>query len=209
MNFFVIDSPFMRFMGKVGDILILNMLFVITSLPIVTIGTALSALYTVTLKIARGDDPSVIKDYFKAYRGNFKTATICWLIMAISGILLIMDFYLIGLLEKGSTYTIFRLLLAVILGVWALLFLYLFPYIARFENSCFNSFKNALFLSVAHIPVTLFMLIMSIGVFVLTLFSARSFTISLIIWVFFGCAFLAYVYSLFLSRVFAKYETKQ
>ncbi len=206
MNFFVIDSPFMRFMGKVGDILILNMLFVITSLPIVTIGTALSALYTVTLKIARGDEPSVIKEYFKAYRGNFKTATICWLIMALSGVFIMTDFYLIGLLDKSSVYTVFRLLLAVILGIWMLLFLYLFPYIARFENTCFNSLKNALFLSVAHIPLTIFMLVMSIGVLVLTLFSSRSFTISLIMWIFFGFAFLAYIYSLFLSRIFAKYE---
>lgn len=61
MNFFVIDSPVMRFLGRIGDIMILNLVFVATSLPVVTIGAALSALYAVAMKLARGEDPSVLK----------------------------------------------------------------------------------------------------------------------------------------------------
>ena len=81
MNFFVIDSPVMKFLGRLGDIIILNLIFVVTSLPVITIGTALSALYAVAMKLARGEDPSILKEYMKAFKQNMKPATISWLIM--------------------------------------------------------------------------------------------------------------------------------
>ena len=152
MNFFVIDSPVMRFLGRIGDIMILNLVFVATSLPVVTIGAALSALYAVAMKLARGEDPSVLKEYMRAFRRSAKTATVCWLIMAAAGVLLFVDFRLAGVFG-GMVYTVIRLLLAMIFGIWILTFLYLFPYIARFENTVFHSVKNALFLSAAHLPV--------------------------------------------------------
>ena len=67
MNFFVIDSPVMRFLGRIGDIIILNLIFVVTALPVVTVGMALSALYTVAMKLARGEDPSVLREYIRAF----------------------------------------------------------------------------------------------------------------------------------------------
>ncbi|MDY2813893.1 MAG: DUF624 domain-containing protein [Dorea sp.] len=205
MNFFVIDSPIMRFLGRVGDILLLNIVFVVTSIPVITIGTALSALYTVAMKLVRGEDPAIIKEYLKAYKRNFKPATICWLIMAVIGVLLFVDFRLVAVFS-GTAYTVMRLLLAMILGIWLLTFLYLFPYIARFDNTIFNSMKNALFLSVAHIPSTLMMLGVAIGLLIITLFTSKTFVIGTILWTFFGFAILSYVQSFLLCRIFTKYE---
>lgn len=205
MNFFVIDSPVMRFLGRVGDILLLNIVFVVTSIPVITIGTALSALYTVAMKLVRGEDPAIIKEYLKAYKRNFKPATICWLIMAVIGVLLFVDFRLVAVFS-GTAYTVMRLLLAMILGIWLLTFLYLFPYIARFENTILNSMKNALFLSVAHIPSTLMMLGVAIGLLIITLFTSKTFVIGTILWTFFGFAILSYVQSFLLCRIFTKYE---
>ncbi len=205
MNFFVIDSPVMRFLGRVGDILLLNIVFVVTSIPVITIGTALSALYTVAMKLVRGEDPAIIKEYLKAYKRNFKPATICWLFMAVIGVLLFVDFRLVAVFS-GTAYTVMRLLLAMILGIWLLTFLYLFPYIARFENTILNSMKNALFLSVAHIPSTLMMLGVAIGLLIITLFTSKTFVIGTILWTFFGFAILSYVQSFLLCRIFTKYE---
>ena len=205
MNFFVIDSPVMRFLGRIGDIIILNLIFVVTALPVVTVGTALSALYTVAMKLARGEDPSVLREYMRAFRRNMKPATICWLIMAAAGALIFLDFRLVGAFG-GALYTVVRLLLAMIFGVWMLTFLYLFPYIARFENTVFHSVKNALFLSAAHLPSTVMMLVISVGLIVVTLFTSRTFVIGTIGWFFAGFAAVAYVQSFLLSRIFAKYE---
>ena len=205
MNFFVIDSPVMRFLGRIGDIIILNLIFVVTALPVVTVGMALSALYTVAMKLARGEDPSVLREYIRAFWRNRKPATICWLIMAAAGALIFLDFRLAGAFG-GTLYTVVRLLLAMIFGVWMLTFLYLFPYIARFENTVFHSVKNALFLSAAHLPSTVMMLVISIGLIVVTLFTSRTFVIGTIGWFFAGFAAVAYTQSFLFSRIFSKYE---
>lgn len=205
MNLLAFDSPFMRFFGRIGDIIVLNLIFVVTSLPVITIGTSLSALYAVAMKIVRGEEASVVKEYLKAWKQNFKTATICWLIMAAAGLLLFLDFRLAGVFH-GAAYTVVRLLLAMVLGIWVLIFQYLFPYIARFENTVFHSIKNALFLNAAHIPSTLMMLGINIGLFVLTLYTSKTFVIATILWVLVGFAVMAYVQSYLLCRIFAKYE---
>ena len=205
MNFFVIDSPVMRFLGRIGDIIILNLIFVVTALPVVTVGMALSALYTVAMKLARGEDPSVLREYIRAFWRNRKPATICWLIMAAAGALIFLDFRLAGAFG-GALYTVVRLLLAMIFGAWMLTFLYLFPYIARFENTVFHSVKNALFLSAAHLPSTVMMLVISIGLAVITLFTSRTFVIGTIWWFFAGFAAAAYTQSFLFCRIFSKYE---
>lgn len=195
----------MRFLGRIGDIIILNLIFVVTALPVVTVGMALSALYTVAMKLARGEDPSVLREYIRAFWRNRKPATICWLIMAAAGALIFLDFRLAGAFG-GTLYTVVRLLLAMIFGVWMLTFLYLFPYIARFENTVFHSVKNALFLSAAHLPSTVMMLVISIGLAVITLFTSRTFVIGTIWWFFAGFAAVAYTQSFLFSRIFSKYE---
>jgi len=204
MNFFVIDSPVMRFLGRIGDILILNLIFVVTALPVVTAGTSLSALYTVAMKLAQGEDPSVLREYRKAFKRNFKPATICWLIMAAAGALIFVDFRLAGVFG-GAAYTVVRLLLSMITGIWILIFLYLFPYIARFENTVFHSIKNALFLSVAHLPSTAMMLVISLGLIAVTFFTSRTFVIGTIAWFFAGFAVVAYTQGFLLARIFSKY----
>ena len=206
MKFWAIDSPVMRVLGRLGDIIILNMIFVAGCIPVITIGTSLSALYTVAMKMARGEDPSVWKEFWKAYKRNFKPATICWLIMAVIAILLFVDFRLIGVLKGSGMYSIMRVVLAVILGTWILMFQYLFPYIARFENRIFATLRNALLLAAAHIPSTIVIVGLSVGSVILTLFTSRSFVVASIIWVFFGFALLTYVQAFLVWRIFEKYE---
>lgn len=154
MKFLAIDSPVMRVLGRLGDIIILNMIFVVGCIPVITIGTSLSALYAVAMKMARGEEPSVWKEFWKAYKRNFKQATICWLIMAVVAILLFVDFRIIRVFQ-GSMYSVMRVILAIILGMWILMFQYLFPYIARFENGIFATLRNALLLAAVNIPFTI------------------------------------------------------
>ena len=165
MKFWAIDSPVMRVLGRLGDIIILNMIFVVGCIPVITIGTSLSALYAVAMKMARGEDPSVWKEFWKAYKRNFRPATICWLVMAVIAILLFVDFRIIGVLKRGSEsmYSIMRIVLAVILGMWMLMFQYLFPYIARFENTVKQTLKNAFLLMVRHLPWALLLLVILIA----------------------------------------------
>lgn len=205
MRFFVIDSPVMRFLARIGDLIILNLIFVISCIPVITVGTALSALYSVAMRLVRGEEPSVVREYIKAYKMNFKEATAAFLILAAAGALLFVDFRLIGMFE-GGMYTFLRFVLGAVLGVWLLIFQYVFAYIGRFKNGVFQSMKNALFLSVAHLPFTAVLLGIGLGLLVITLFTSRTFVIGTILWTFFRFSLLAYVQSFLLCRIFAKYE---
>ena len=189
MRFFVIDSPLMRFLARIGDLILLNLIFVISCIPVITAGAAISSLYAVAMKLVRGEEPSVMRDYVKAFKMNFKEATAVWVILVAAAGLLFVDFRFI-----------------VILGIWLLVFQYVFPYIGRFQNTVLQSLKNALFLSAAHLPSTVMLLGISMGLFIITLFTSRTFVVGTILWTFFGFALLAYVQSFLLGRIFSKYE---
>lgn len=205
MRFFVIDSPLMRFLSRIGDLILLNLVFVASCLPAITIGTALSALYAVAMKLVRGEEPAILREYLKAYKRNFKDATAVWLLLAAAGALLLLDFRLIGMFE-GGMYLLLKFLLGVVLGVWIVIFQYVFAYIGRFKNSVFQSLKNALLLGAAHIPSTVMLVGIGGGLFIITLFTSRTFVVGTILWAFFGFAVLSYVQSFLLCRIFSKYE---
>ena len=80
-----IDSPFYRAMGKIGDLALANVLWLVCSLPIVTIGASTLGLFTVTGKLAAGEDYSVRQDFFKAFRRDFKQSTAVWLVLLAAG----------------------------------------------------------------------------------------------------------------------------
>ena len=106
-NFFSMDSKFFTFMGKVADAVILNLLFLVTSLPIITIGASLAALYTVTLKQSEGTSAYIVKEYFHAWKNNFRQSTLLWIFSLIVYALLFMNLSLkttgsISLLLHGT-----------------------------------------------------------------------------------------------------------
>ena len=66
-NLFNYDNPVWRFIGKFGDLIVLNILWIITSIPIVTIGASTTAMYYVTLKLVRDEDGYTIRSYFRSF----------------------------------------------------------------------------------------------------------------------------------------------
>ena len=91
---FAINNPVMISIGKLGDIALLNFYFVICCLPIVTIGASITAMYSTTLKLVRGEEEGITKSFFNGFKLNFKQATFIWLVMLFLGIFLMIDFYL-------------------------------------------------------------------------------------------------------------------
>ena len=80
-----IDSPFYRAMGKIGDLVQLSVLWLVCSLPIVTIGASTLGLFTVTGKLAAGEDYMVRADFFKAFKRDFRQSTALWLVLLAIG----------------------------------------------------------------------------------------------------------------------------
>lgn len=152
-GFFSTKSPLWRAMSKIADLIWLNILFVICCIPVFTVGAALSAMYSVTFKMTVNEEGAISQDFFKAFRENFKQATVLWLIMLGIGIFVIADLflaaYLPGILQDAAL-----LLLAIIGALYIMTFSYLFPLQSRFENPVKQTLMNALLISTRHLLPT-------------------------------------------------------
>ena len=92
-GFFNYDNPVWRFIGKLGDLILLNILWIVCSIPVFTIGASTTAVYYVTLKLARDEGDSTIRSFFHSFKSNFRQATAIWLILLAAGIVLGIDFW--------------------------------------------------------------------------------------------------------------------
>ena len=144
------DSKFMRAMSRVGDLMLLNLYFILTSIPLITIGASLTALFSVCFKFGTDRESGTSKAYFQAFRENFRQATCLWLI-------------LLGLLICSGVNTLFFFVQPGWTHYLSVLFLILFVVLligscytcalqSQFENTVISTLKNALILSIAWLP---------------------------------------------------------
>ena len=167
---FDMDSPFMRFLNRVADLLILNILVMICCIPIITVGAAFTAMHYVLLKIVRDEEGYLLKGFFKSFIMNFKQATLAWLLMLVVIAVYVGDAFIF---KYSSVEFPKALIIAVIaVGIIALMIaVYIFPLIARFENTTRNTVKNAAILAFANLPRTLAMVFFYAVPFIIGYFS--------------------------------------
>jgi len=204
-NFFNPDNPVTKFLSLLCDLIMLNILFIVTSIPIITIGCSISSLYNITLKIIRKENPYIIKSYFKAFKDNFKQSTIIWIPSAI-----LLTFFLA---EIQIIYTVIdpvytNLQIPVLLMIFAVVsvLIYAFPMLSLYKNSTKQILKNSVLLSIGNVPTTIFIVVIYFGLFKLAGISSEVLVKEFSIFLFCGFAILAYFISLYLDRIFSKHE---
>ncbi len=152
MKKFSIVHPFFEFMGSLGDWMILNVLFVVTCLPVITIGTSLTAIYQVSLRRIRKESRYAAKEYIQAFRQEWKDSTKLWMIFLCTGGILLFD-----VLYGKNLPGIWNIAIGCLVVLWMFSFTYAFPLQARFKNSIKNTIINAFYLAFRNLPVTLLM----------------------------------------------------
>lgn len=152
-NLFSIDSPFMRFLGKFADLIFLNILYLVSCIPIVTIGAANAALYDVTMRLSR-DEAYIWRHYWQAFASNFKKATLIWVILLPIVVVLFgcAQYYIHNDLPNRN---VSLALLGIASIAWLSVYSWVFPLQARFENTVGNTLKNALICSFSFLPRTI------------------------------------------------------
>lgn len=203
MNLFNIDSPIMRFLTKLADLILLNILFLICCIPIVTIGASSAALYTVTLKAVNDEESYIVRSFFHAFKQNFKIGTLSWLIVLVFGIIFAVDFRILPVLPETMN-KILRIFLLALFIFYGMFVIYLFPYIAQFENTLKDTLKNTVILSIAHLPYTLLLFMLHALAIAVTLFA--DFRIIGFLWITAGFSVVAYISSFLFHRIFSKFE---
>lgn len=196
-NVFNLDNPFFRTIGKLVDVVWLNIIFVIFSLPIFTIGASTTAMMSVTMKMARDREGYMWQGFWKSFKQNFKQSTILWLIMVLVGVVLATDIYFFRSIE-ASYARIMQALIIAICFVAACTASYIFPLQAQFDNTIKQTAKNAFLMSIRHLPWTILILVLLIVFGVLI-------WLFLPIAVFFGFGLTAFLLSYIFNHIFVRY----
>lgn len=196
-------------MSKVADLCILNIICVVCCIPVITAGASITAMYYVTLKMVRNEEAYIVRSFFKSFKQNFKQATIINLIMLLIGVVLYIDLNVSKAMQGGAGQ-IFQVIFMAFVLIYFILFLYVYPVLARFYNTIKNTIKNALFMAIRHLPYTVVMVL--IAVCPLLLLLVKSYQIQSTLFVLFllmGFALIAYCNSYFLAKIFDNYMPKE
>ena len=170
-NLFNMDNAFFRFMGKLFDVVALNLVFIIVCIPLVAIGPAISALYYASVKSIRRDRSYPIKEFFKAFKRDFKQSFIVGLILVLASVIIYVDIrFVMDFIKNG--FTAMRYVYLVIGMVISFISVYIFPLISRFSLKISGLFRLSFYLAIRHLLTTIVSIILLFGGFVLVYISA-------------------------------------
>ena len=161
MRLFNDESLLMRILGRAADLLWINILTLICSIPIVTAGASLTAMHSVLLQMVRNEEGYLTRSFFKAFCGNFRQATVIWVMLLSFFLVFVADLYLFGLTDTAVP-EVFKALLIVTAFFMLCVSTMVFPFLARFENTVMNTMKNAVLFTLGQFPRILLMLLMGI-----------------------------------------------
>ena len=205
-KFFGNDTLFGRFFGQAGNVITMNILFIICSLPIITLGTAYTSMYYALMRSLRYGDTSLIRDFFHSFRKNFRQSALSWLAVLVLTVIFSAD---IGMFGPRGIYPFlpFYYLFLVLIIIAAITFMFACPVIAAFENTLKNLWIQSFFLAARNLPSALAILILNVVPLYVSLTTPvpQLFGIALFFWIVGGFGFIAWVNTFLFYRIFKPY----
>ncbi len=194
------DSGIMSFLGKVADILILNLLTLLCCIPIVTIGASITAAHYTALKMHRDTDNYVVRNFFRSFKANLLQGILIWILWIVVVALSVFAYLFY---PEGGISTVLKIIMCSMLIFIAMTTMWLFPMQARFSNSIRITIRNAFMFSCRYILRTLGMLVVTATGAALWIFlGAELYWIPLL----FGISLPIYLCAMMYSKVFEKLE---
>jgi len=201
------DSKIMQIISRVTDLILLNIVFLLSCLPVFTIGAGVTAMYTLCFRMLRQEEGNIIKPYFRAFKENFKPATGVFAVLAL---ILVPDylyfdrfFHMEGPMHHLFYVFVFVAAVAVLTAGIA------FPWVSQFRNSIAQTLSNALLLSIANLPRALAVTAINLLPAVLWIANYDMFTKISFLWLALYFAAAAYMNAAILYPVFKPYAQQQ
>lgn len=203
MSIFNMDSSFMRALGKIADLMILNVVTLLLCLPVVTGGAAITALHYMCLKLVRNEEGYILKGYFGSFRENFRQSTIMWLLFLLAAAVVAGDIVIMryAVVEFPFMVRVGVLIMGLVVLCTAL---YAFPMQAKFANPIKITIRNAFMASLAQFPKTfLMLLLLFVGPLMILAWSRLAAVVF-----FFGLSVHAYLSAKLYNRFFERMEAR-
>ena len=199
------NSVLMRGLTRLANVMILNLIFIATALPLVTLGAALTALNFTAMRIATDECGSVSGDYFRSFHRNFRQSTLVAILLALFGAVLAAWYVVVTSLAIDPMAEFLLLIVWYVVAFnFVTTLLFVFPYLATFEGSTREVLRNARLLSWKH-PLTALAALVLTGLSVAATLYAPQVTGYGLAWLAFGFAGLATVNGQLFVRVFRAY----
>lgn len=193
------EAPIWKFMELFVELVKLNIIFLLTSLPIVTIGASITAMNSVCFKLREKRVGYIVDDYFNAFRGNFKNSTITWIVFLCYLVTLVMAINSRAL-NQGTI-----IMLGIASSMVLTVVIYAFAMFARFDNGLLDTIVKASLIGVVGIPYIIVIMLMMIALTMATFTTYLTMFIALPMWILFGFSTVGYISAVFYLRVFRRF----
>ena len=206
-DLFRVEGLFYRVMSRIWQLLLLNLLMLVTSLPVVTIGAAQAAGFTVTMRMIRGEDTHLVTAYLDSFKQNFKQSTLLWSGLSILSIILMINWRYLTVMNQLSSGVALGVLIVTVLVIYLLQCS--FFYIARFQDTLFHALQNVLKVAVSYPIRSLGVLIVTTVPVVIVALSPYLIVFSLYLSFFVGIGFVHFLRTYLLLALFKKVEQEK
>ncbi len=196
------NGLFAQIMNVILGLILINVLWIVCSIPIVTLGASSTALYSVLLRLREGDDTKVVRRFLKAFVANFKCATAVWLVVLLGIVICGLDLFFATQMDSGVAQVIAGFGLVVV----GMVVTFVFLLVARYENKWRNHLKNALLLAMGHVPRLLLSWLLWGAAAFLTIYSVDTMYIMVLMWLMAGVSCLCYANLMIFTPVLRKLE---
>lgn len=198
MDFFSVDGPLYKFLSTLWDVIKLNFLWLLFSLPIVTIGASTVAAFSVTNKMSEETEGYVGRQFVQAFKENWKQGVPLGLFCLLCAYVLYLDF---------EIYRVTESMLVLVAGIISAVyfvsaFIYAFPLIARYDNTVLQTLKNSIRITMRYFPRTIALVAVLAFEIVMFLFNTTTLFFLLLI----GPVCIIYTISGFAMYVFRQIE---
>lgn len=205
MKLFNYDGPLIHGLNRIVDYIIINIIYIVCCIPIITIGAATTALHYTSLKMVYNEG-YVIRTFFKAFKENFKQATLIWIPALFVFLMLFINSRVLPLRFTGSMWSMVCIANKVVLVFFAFLFTLVYPLLAKFDNTTRGSLLNAVLISIRSLPWTLLATLIWFFPVIISYFSPFAGSYVIMFWIFFGFSVSGYLMSyIYEEKVYKHY----
>ncbi len=198
------DSPIMSFLARVADLVILNVLWLLCCLPVVTAGASTTAMYHVVRHLQEESISSVTRDFFRSFKSDFRQATPVYLLLLIPTAEVVMNAWILSAQSSDVVPVYVRAIWMVSALILTFVVSFVYPVMAYFDDTVWKTLRTAAVLAVAKLPRTVLISAINLLPIIMLFVSLPFFLRSSIFWLLIGGSLTAYLNMLILRPVFKK-----
>lgn len=199
------DAPLMQVLILIGNLIVLNTLWLICCIPVITAGAATTAVYYTMYQFATDGSEAVFKPFFRTFKKEFKQSTLVWLALLVIGFVFLCD---ISFLASLPQFGVLWIVLGILLLLYAVALTHIFAILGRFDTDIKTALKSCYLVAIMNFPRSLLVLLLSAAPVLIFIFMPYQVLNTLPLWVGLAFGMIFYLNAKLFLRSFEKVVPK-